>query len=207
MTAKINDTTTDEWNKTRRSEKRRVQYLPLFPVEKIQPIRRQRERQSYHSPSQSQKTSGYSENGISYKTCTWRRWRFQIKQKSGHTTKTWVWDYRREEMDADSPFHSTQRVTRGEFGRHGKIIMMLDENIKWHDGWTNRHVVFTISKKKGQPVFGEVTSSSLCTSKVQRNQPLMWASRSKQTRPSHNTGEVALPGNFRTVLSPSQTKD
>ncbi len=40
-------------------------------------------------------------------------------------------------MDADSPFHSTQRVTRGvsgEFGRHGKIIMTLDENIKWHDG-------------------------------------------------------------------------
>lgn len=93
----------------------------------------------------------------------------QIKPKPGHTTKMWVWDYRREEMDADSPFHSTQRVTRGvsgKFGRHGKRILTLDENIKWQDGWTNWHAVFTISKNKGQPVFGEVTSNSLCTSKV-----------------------------------------
>lgn len=28
-----------------------------------------------------------------------------------------------------------------------------------------------------------------------------------RTRPSHNTGEVALPGNFRIALSPGQTKD
>lgn len=140
------------------------------------------------------------------------RW-FQIKPKPGHTTKTWVWDYRREEMDADSPFHSTQRVTRGvsgKFGRHGKIILMLDEYFKWQDGWTNWHAFFTISKKKGQPVFGEVTSNSLCTSKVHTQSVIdvsQYIITQTKTEPDHLSIQKLLSRNFRTALSPSQTKD
>lgn len=112
-----------------------------------------------------------------------------------------------------SPFHSTQRVTRGvsgEFGRHGKIILTLDENIKWHDGWTNWHVVFTISKKRSASVWwshirlflyikGAHAISHWC-------EPVDHLTGQNRTRPSQHTGEVALPGNFRTSLSPSQTK-
>lgn len=91
-------------------------------------------------------------------------------------------------MDADSPFHSTQRVMRGvsgKFGRHGKIILTLDEYIKWQDGLTNWHAVFTISKKKVSQCLVKSHQTLFVHQRYTRNQSFMRASISSH-KPKQN---------------------